>query len=168
MRGRKLQTSDTYVYSYLDEEFERLLELWVKVMRSLLWEISLTSITLPESPFQPTHIGATSNKFINDQITRDFIEGVVNVVTSRTAEYRVISQNPFRLPITHTNWLHVILDECHGSSQMVRSVQVMSRIWTWSIYWLIWITCWDWFQEAVLPFQITKNSYPSVKEWFWY
>lgn len=100
---RKRQPWVEYVNSYPDDEFERLLELGVKVTRSLLWEISLTSIALPKSPFQSTRIDTHSNKFIHEEITREFIEIYCQRRESRTVEFRVIFLNPLRLPSTPTS-----------------------------------------------------------------
>ncbi len=73
-RGKKLKPWVTYVYQFLDEEFERLSQLEVKLNSSMLQDIAITALQLPESPVQAIEVNPLTGITYLNHISSRFIE----------------------------------------------------------------------------------------------
>lgn len=72
-RGRPRKEWVQYVYDYLNEEFERLIELEVKVTSNMLPEIAQYSLEQNKSPVNGNHIEPTFGKQYSTLITKRLI-----------------------------------------------------------------------------------------------
>ena len=72
-RGRRGQPLVEFVHSYIDTEFERLLELSVKVSKHILQEVGLSSLSHESSPHGPEDVDL-GGKPIAELINRHFID----------------------------------------------------------------------------------------------
>lgn len=59
-RGRERKERIQFVHDFLDEEFEKLSELGVKITSSLLMDIAKHSLTTPGSSVLPTDVDVSS------------------------------------------------------------------------------------------------------------
>lgn len=85
-RGRKRKEWTRFVHTFLDEEFERLSHIGVKITSSLLLAIAQHSLTTEGSPVSPHSIDESNGKTYNSLIDHHFITRYLEV--SKTQEMR--------------------------------------------------------------------------------